>query len=618
MLSSPTRHYRSLLFGTSALVLLLVLMGALQYRWLGQVGDAEAARLRAGASERAEQFARDFDREITRAFQWLRVDGETARQRDGRRYAARWARWFRLAAHPSMVRAVYVVDGDDLFRFEPASSSFRPAPWPPPLLVLRARIRDLERVSEGPPRPPRPRSVRLWDPIDDEAPALVGPILLFRPDTGSAQGRRVDLPISTFAVTQLDGRYLREALLPQLAERHFGGDSDYALVVQRRDDPKTIVFRTDRAAGADGQAGAASAELFSVRFEEMDEEEPAVAELATPPPVPRGRRAAGLRVAFFGPGFGPGRPPTPWGPRGDGGRWRLVVSHRAGPVEAVVAAARRRNLAIGAGTLVLLAASAVLVAVSAQRARRLADRQLEFVAGVSHELRSPLAVICSAGENLADGVVADAGRVRQYGGLVRDEGRRLADMVERVLDLAGTYSGRRRWCLEEVSVPGLLVDCESSLGPVLREAGLSIETRVESGPLLVRADRAALARAVQNLLQNAVRHGGEGRWIGLRAGLSRDVGRKEIVITVEDRGPGVPAAEVGQIFEPFFRGTHAVEGQVRGTGLGLSLVKRIVEAHGGTVGVKTEVGRGSAFTIVLPAATPSTEPLAHGTAHSAR
>jgi signal transduction histidine kinase len=270
--------------------------------------------------------------------------------------------------------------------------------------------------------------------------------------------------------------------------------------------------------------------------------------------------------------------------------------------------------------LALLAASAVLVVVSAQRARRLADRQIEFVAGVSHELRTPIAVICSAGENLADGVVADAERVRQYGRVVRDEGRRLAEMVEQVLDFAGTYSGRRRWRLEEVSVAELLAECAESATPALREASLVIESRVDPGLPRVRADRAALARAVQNLLQNAICHGGEGGWIGLRARLSRERGRTEVKITVEDHGPGVPATEVGHLFEPFFRGALALARQVRGSGLGLSLVKRIVEAHGGTVGVETEAGRGSAFTIALPAlATTQTtaEPLANGTAHTA-
>jgi signal transduction histidine kinase len=611
MLSSPARHYRSLLFGAGPLALLLVLLAGLQYRWLGQVSDADAARLRAGASERAEQFARDFDREITRAFLRLRVDGETARKRDGRSYARRWARWSRVAAHPAIVQAVYIAGGNGaLVRFDPPTSSFRPASWPRALLALRGRFRVLERFSGRPPGlPPAPVS----DLVDDEAPALVGPILPFRSEPGRERRPRELPPFSSFSIVQLDGQYLRERLLPELAQRHFGapGDPDYTLVVERRADPGTIVYRTDPNAHALDKGAAATAGLFDIRFGEAGLED--AAELAEPPRVPGGGSAAGMR-AFP---FGAARPRGPAGPRGDGGHWRLVVRHRAGPVDAVVAAARRRNLAVGAGTLALLAASAVLIVVSAQRSRQLADRQLEFVAGVSHELRTPLSVICSAGENLADGVVAEAGMVRQYGRLVRDEGRRLAEMVEQVLDLAGTYSGRRRWRLEEVSVLEILAESMAAVVPALREAGVKVESDVEPGLPRVRADKAALSRAVQNLLQNAICHGGEGGWVGLRAGLSRDIGQAEIVITVEDRGPGVPTSEVGHIFEPFFRGTRALQRQVHGTGLGLSLVKRIVEAHGGTVGVKTEVGRGSAFTISLPALAAATELLLDGTTHTA-
>jgi signal transduction histidine kinase len=610
MLSSPARHYRSLFVGACALALLLVLIATLQYRWLGQVGEADAARLRAGASERAELLARDFDREVTRAFLWLRVDGETARKHDGAGYARRWARWRRLSAHPAIVQAVYVAANGALFRFDPPSSSFRQAWWPRALLALRGRLREFERFSGRPPGPP---AALVLDLVDDEAPALVGPILPFRSEPGRERRPGEVPPFSSFSIIQLDAQYLRECLLPELAQRHFGapGDSDYTLVVERRADPGTIVFRTDPNAHALDQGAAATAGLFDIRFGEAGLGH--TAELAEPPHAPGGGPATGIGASPFG----PGRPPALPAPRGDRGHWRLVVRLRAGPVDAVVAGARRHNLAAAAGILALLAASAVLIVVSAQRARQLADRQLEFVAGVSHELRAPLAVICSAGENLADGVVAEADTVRQYGRLVRDEGRRQAEMVERVLDLAGTYSGRRRWRFGEVAVPELLAEAEASLAPALREAGLSIESHVEPGLPRVRADRAAVSRAVQNLLQNALRHGGEGGWIGLRAVLSRDGGRAEVRITVEDRGPGVPASELGQLFEPFFRGAHALERQVWGSGLGLSLVKRIVEAHGGTVGVKTEVGRGSAFTIALPVLAPTTEPELDGTTHTA-
>jgi len=384
------------------------------------------------------------------------------------------------------------------------------------------------------------------------------------------------------------------------------------VVVQRRAAPGEVVYRSDPGTGDAPRGGDATAGLFELRFEDAAPED--LADLPWPSREPGRGRPEPFR-------FGGGRRPGLDGGRGDGGHWQIVVTHRAGSVDAVVAAARRRNLGVGAAMLALLAASAVLIVASAQRARRLADRQLEFVAGVSHELRTPLAVICSAAENLADGVVSDADTVRQYGRVVRDEGRRLAEMVEQVLDFAGTYSGRHHWHLEDLDVGALVAQCRSLAAPDAREAGLVFEDSVEPGLPRVRGDRAAVRRAIQNLLQNAVKHAGEGGFISLRAKAAVDAGRPWVRITVEDRGPGIPPSEVGHVFEPFFRGAEAVSRQVRGSGLGLSLVRRIVEAHGGTVAVESTPGRGSTFTIALPglpAPLTASETAPHGTPHPSR
>src|SRR5262249_2849361 len=131
-------------------------------------------------------------------------------------------------------------------------------------------------------------------------------------------------------------------------------------------------------------------------------------------------------------------------------------THRAGSLETAVARARTTNLAIGFGILLLLALSMALTLVAVQRERRLAQQQMDFVSGVSHALRTPLAVICSAGENLADGVVEDPQQSRQYGVLVRNEGRRLAEMVEQVLDFAGIQSGKSRYRFEPLDVEDLI------------------------------------------------------------------------------------------------------------------------------------------------------------------
>jgi signal transduction histidine kinase len=253
----------------------------------------------------------------------------------------------------------------------------------------------------------------------------------------------------------------------------------------------------------------------------------------------------------------------------------------------------------------------------------LAERQLEFVAGVSHELRTPVAVLASAGENLADGIVSDREMVKQYGRVVRDESRRLAEMVEQVLDFAGSYAGRRAYRFEKVDVEDLARDCLSAIRPALDEAGATLDASIDSDLPEVQADRAALRRAVLNLLQNAIKYGGDSPRVSLRITTAKSHGRPEVRIAIGDHGLGIPAGEHDRIFEPFVRGEEAQARQIRGSGLGLSLVKRIVDAHAGRISVTSAPGEGSTFVMVLPASAAasaefaSAEEEAHGTAHTA-
>jgi signal transduction histidine kinase len=138
----------------------------------------------------------------------------------------------------------------------------------------------------------------------------------------------------------------------------------------------------------------------------------------------------------------------------------------------------------------------------------------------------------------------------------------------------------------------------------------------------VKADRAALRRAVLNLLQNAIKYGGDSPRIGLRVTALRGGGRPEVKIEVEDHGFGIAPSDRDRIFEPFVRGEEAQARQIRGSGLGLSLVKRIVEAHSGRINVTSTPGEGSTFVITLPAAGASSALASapeesHGTPHTA-
>jgi len=242
---------------------------------------------------------------------------------------------------------------------------------------------------------------------------------------------------------------------------------------------------------------------------------------------------------------------------------------------------------------------------TSRRAERLAQQQMEFVAGVSHELRTPVAVVRSAAENLASGVVSGE-RVKRYGQMLEAESRRLGDMVERVLQYAGIESGFNTAARVPLAPMEIIESAVESALPLVGPGEVTVHREIAPDLPTVIGDATALRSAVQNLVANAIKYGGKDRWVGIRAQTVRERRRSEVRITVSDHGPGIPAGDLPHIFEPFYRGADAIQRQIQGHGLGLSLVRRIVVAHGGRVTVSTRPGAGTSFEITLPAAAPDT------------
>jgi signal transduction histidine kinase len=225
---------------------------------------------------------------------------------------------------------------------------------------------------------------------------------------------------------------------------------------------------------------------------------------------------------------------------------------------------------------------------------------MEFVAGVTHELNTPLAAIRSAGQNLADGIVTDPAQVRRYGGLIEKEGGRLTALVAQVLDFAGIESGDRAYAAEPLSAARLVDEVLRDHRLALEQAGMAVERDVAPDLPEIRGDAAALRRALANLVANAVKFAAAGRWLAVRAAARPD--GRAVVLRVEDRGPGIPRDERERVFEPFHRGPAAERNATPGSGLGLSLVRHVVRAHGGSVRVEGREGGGAALVVELPAA----------------
>jgi signal transduction histidine kinase len=584
-------------------------LAVLQYRWVGQVSVAERERMQRNLRNAAAQFRDAFDGEVTRAFLSLQVGAATARDGASDRYTDRYTTWLDTAAHPQVVANIFVVDADAgnlrLRRWNADARAFDTADWVPPIAAWRPQFeQELTAFTSGQPFDRR-------GAYRDVASLLVAPLRNLVTPQQPAPGPQTITPVFGFTVMELNLSYVREQMLPELAQRHFshtdagnddGTDADrYRIAVTEIENPGIVLFRSDAAAPVDPDRADATQSLL-------------------------GRGGFGRGPGLGRPSDGPRRDPGAGdaeGPRvGDGergdalrgrgdefGRWRLLVQHQSGSLEAAVSQVRRRNLGISFGVLALLSVSVALLSVTSRRAHTLAHQQMEFVAGVSHELRTPVAVIRSAGENLSQGVVGNADRVKQYGRMIEGEARRLGEMVERVLQYAGIESGLG-FATRTPLAPAELIEAAIQSEVSLADAELHVQREITADLPPVMGDAAALRSVVQNLLANAVKYGGGDRWIGIRAEHVHERRRSEVRITVSDHGAGIPADELPHIFDPFYRGADALSRQVHGNGLGLSLVKRIVAAHGGRVTVATRAGAGSAFTISLPAAEADRNPVA--------
>ncbi len=593
---------------------MLVVLGVMQYHWSKEVSEAASVRMQSSLHVALLGWRQDLYRELGSIAQALRPTGGTHFNDGEAQIAARYAELAKTAAHPKLVENVYFMHAAEngeptLRRLDPATGQFEPASWPSGsddlqrwmthASVMTRHMRESGHMPamRGGPRPEMgagpggpemgsgPRGARVtmspWMMAQD-VPAIVSP-MLGRPDAAGMD----------WLIVQLNSDVLRQHIFPELAERYFGGGNTplgYRVAIVTAGEDHRTVFSTDKDfPGSDLTSADAAINVFG-------------------PPLGGG---PGRGIAFL--------PPLPARVEGDqhffhvagpsgfhfetihydraSTDWLLVVRNRSGSLEAVAARIRRRHLEISFGVLLVLAATLGMIVVATQRAQRLAKLQMEFVAAVSHELRTPLTVISSAADNIADGVVENKQQLRRYGTVIKNQARQLIHLVEQVLLFASTKDGAHRYHLQTLDVTEVIRAALESTSGLIAAAGVTVEQNVATGLPQVEGDMVALTQCVQNLVTNAVKYGGAGRWIGIRA----ENAASEVRISVSDRGAGISREEIEHIFEPFYRGASATAAQIHGTGLGLSLANTIAEAMCGRVSVTSELGKGSTFTLHLPA-----------------
>jgi signal transduction histidine kinase len=555
-----------------SLTALLVTLAVLQYRWLGELSANERRRMNTAARANVTSIARQFDDEIAAAANAVEIDADTLAQLDAGRVVARWDRWAATAPEPALVADVYVATADGptlvLRRLDRTARTFVEVPWPASLArVPEVVARDFRKSVTSPQR---------W--ADGGVPAIFSRIVdvAFFTTTRDAdvdalvkrlRGERAPR-IRGYSITVLSFDAIADSLLPSIVRRYVTDDA-YRVAVVRRSD-RHVLWSSARGPVDDPDAAAG---ILAVTAPAVTIPLQRTAVLDSPT-RPEARVIA----------LGTARPSPP--------QWDLVIVHRDGSVDAAVTRVRRRNLAVGSSILAVLAAGMWFVLLYARRAEALARQQLDFVSAMSHELRTPVAVVSAAADNLARGVVDTRERGREYGEVLRREANRLSSMIEQVLEFARLRSVQRGTRLP-FDLRDAVADAVDATSALAADAQRRLDVSLPDEPLMLAGDRAAVARATENLLVNAIKHGDGGTRIAVEV-LARE---RHASVRVTDDGPGIPADEQRHLLEPFFRGRRAIDAQIPGSGLGLALVQRIAAAHRGRVTFESREGEGARFTM---------------------
>lgn len=284
----------------------------------------------------------------------------------------------------------------------------------------------------------------------------------------------------------------------------------------------------------------------------------------------------------------------------------------ADPLDEVIRARSTRHAAYTSALAVMLGLGLIATIFGAARARELAQLKSDFVSTVSHELKTPLTSIRMFAEMLEQGVAqGDPAKMARYHSVIVQESQRLGLLIANLLDYSQIERGTRRYTHTRENVATLARDAVTTFEALRdpekdRRNPIAVEVSPDAMNVEVEVDREVVVQALLNLLANAAKYGSLGadgsEASSTPATIEVTVGVDEhgASIAVRDHGPGIPAHEQGRIFREFYRAPEAYRSGIEGTGLGLALVKRHIEALGGTVDVQSTVGEGATFTIRLP------------------
>jgi signal transduction histidine kinase len=612
--------------------LLLIIVAVLQYHWTSQLNEAMQGRI--GGSLQSSMMAWNLDLygELSAICIALQVGPDSGARDSWKDYLQRYVEWSRtetefnsvenIYRNPDLIDSIYIWQTSGaktkrLLRLNSNTEAFESATasqdLSPLLDRLQQRSSNLSVALSAWKLPDsettsvagnvgrlsslhllRSNAITGWQ-FDATIPAIVHPIVQPRrsvteiPRRGASNRDPVD-----WIVVVLNLETIEKRILPGLARRYFtsGNSLEYELAVLATGPTRRLLYSSDPGFG--DQAIGPYDSIMNI--------------FGPPAESVEGHLWQGFRNTataqgkewhrFSGPVWFPVIQYTP-----QAEAWTLVLRNRSGPLEADLAKVRRTNLMAGGLALVLLATGMFFLVIASQRAQKLAKLQLDFVASVSHELLTPLAALYSTGQNIRDGLIQDKPELVVHGSIITSETHQLMNLVNQILLFASSERGGTLYVLRPLGVSEILQCSLKNVAVLINDMGFDVEQQIADGLPRVAGDLSALSQCLQNLIVNAVKYSGKSRWIGISAELreTRDV-PDEVCISVEDHGRGIEISELSQIFEPFYRSPSVIAAQIRGTGLGLAVSRRIARAMGGDLTVESEAGVGSIFTLHLPIA----------------
>lgn len=276
--------------------------------------------------------------------------------------------------------------------------------------------------------------------------------------------------------------------------------------------------------------------------------------------------------------------------------WNIKAAFAQSPMVAASQASLYRNLFVLAIAVILLIGALVFMFFTAQKERELAVRQAGFLANVTHELKTPLAVMQAAGENLADGRVKNEERLRTYGKHIYDESMRLRRMIEKLLDVAKSDAGQTMTKPVLADLNQLTEKFVNENESFIKDQGFELSFAPSSEPAMVMIDQDNYETILGNLIENALKYSFKDKSIDISIAKKG----KNVHVDVEDHGAGIPRESQKFIFDKFYRVEDANTAKTKGHGLGLSIVKDLVSNNGGEIKVKSTYRKGSTFSLHFP------------------